>query len=88
MLSKLNLHPKVAWTAIISAVLTVLATIVSAIAAGDKQAITSAVVGGIVTIFGLVTGYTVPTGNWSNNPVGMVGSVIEDVGKTLGGPTQ
>lgn len=57
----LGLHPKVAWPLLVNAILTVLATIVAAWTKGDQAALTSAAVGGIVTIVGLVTGYSVPS---------------------------
>jgi hypothetical protein len=56
-----NLHPKVAWPLLANAVLTVLAAVVAALAKGNQAALLTAVVGGAVTIVGLVTGYSVPS---------------------------
>jgi hypothetical protein len=57
----MGLHPKVKWPLIVNAILTVVAAIFAAWTKGDQVALTAAITGGIVTIVGLVTGYTVPS---------------------------
>lgn len=60
----LNLHPKVGWPLLVNALLTVLVTVALAFAKGGGAAALSAAVGGLTTLVGLVTGYSVPAGGW------------------------